>query len=576
MKKLFFLVLLLPYTFVFAQNINKLEYFIDADPGFGAGIDVPITANTSLTANINISVSSVSDGFHFLSIRAKDVNNTWGITAIRPFYKEAISTAAIPNITELEYFIDADPGYGLATSVAVTAGSPLTQNFTVTLPNTVSEGFHFLSIRAKDANNKWSEVAVRPFYKEAISTASIPNITAMEYFIDADPGYGLATSVAVTAGSPLTQNFTVALLNTVADGFHFISIRAKDANNKWSAVAVRPFYKEAISTASIPNITALEYFIDADPGYGLATSVAVTAGSPMSQNFTFALPNTVTDGFHFLSVRAKDANNKWSVVAVRPFYKESTVSSSIPNIVAMEYFIDTDPGYGAATAVAVSPDSPVTVNFTAALTSLGLGTHKISIRAKDINNKWSVVGIKDFIVSNTFTLSSSPSAFCQNTAFNIPFTAVGTFNSGNVFTAQLSNASGTFTSGTTSLGSLTSVSSGTIVATVPNSVSVGSNYKIRIISSNPSASDNPAVPFSVLSVCPPPCATSMTLASTAHDISSGILIKEVNASTGVIIATNKITGTAIVTYKAGKSITLEPGFKADNGVVFMTEFGGCN
>jgi hypothetical protein len=498
MKKLFFLVLLLPYTFVFAQNINKLEYFIDADPGFGAGTDVPITANTSLTANINISVSSVSDGFHFLSIRAKDVNNNWGITAIRPFYKEAISMVAIPNIMALEYFIDADPGYGLATSVAVTAGSPLTQNFTVTLPNTISEGFHFLSIRAKDANNKWSEAAVRPFYKEAISTASIPNITAMEYFIDNDPGYGLATSVAVTAGSPMSQNFTVAL------------------------------------------------------------------------------PNTVTDGFHFLSVRAKDANNKWSVVAVRPFYKESTVSSSISNIVAMEYFIDSDPGYGAGTAAAMSPGSPVTVNFTAALTSLGLGTHKISIRAKDINNKWSVVGIKDFIVSNTFTLFGSPSAFCRNTAFNIPFTAVGTFNSGNVFTAQLSNASGTFISGTTSLGSLTSVSSGTIVATVPNSVSLGSNYKIRIISSNPSASDNPAVPFSVLAVCPPPCATSMTLASTADDISSGILIKEVNASNGVIIATNKITGSANVTYKAGKSVSLEPGFKADNGVVFKTEFGGCN
>lgn len=480
------------------------------------------------------------------------------------------------NINKIEYFIDADPGYGAGIDVPISAATPVTANFNVSLPNTVADGFHFLNIRARDVNNAWSVVGIRPFYKEAISTASIPNITAMEYFIDEDPGYGLATSVAVTAGSPMTQNFTVALPNTMADGFHFISIRAKDANNKWSTVAVRPFYKEAISTASIPNITAMEYFIDADPGYGLATSVAVTAGSPMSQNFTVALPNTVTDGFHFLSVRAKDANNKWSVVAVRPFYKELTFSSSIPNIVAMEYFIDSDPGYGAETAVAMSPGSPVAVNFTAALTSLGLGTHKISIRAKDINNKWSVVGIKDFIVSNTFTLSGSPTAFCRNTAFNIPFTAVGTYNAGNVFTAQLSNASGTFTSGTTTLGTLTGTSSGTILATVPNSVSVGNNYKIRIVSSNPSASDNPAVPFSVLSVCPPPCATSMTLVSTADDISSGILIKEVNASNGVIIATNKITGSANVTYKAGKSISLEPGFKADNGVVFKTEFGGCN
>jgi hypothetical protein len=68
----------------------------------------------------------------------------------------------------------------------------------------------------------------------------------------------------------------------------------------------------------------------------------------------------------------------------------------------------------------------------------------------------------------------------------------------------------------------------------------------------------------------------MTLVSPGDDISSGILIKEANASTGVIIATNKITGTANVTYKAGKSITLEAGFKADAGTVFKTEFGGCN
>jgi hypothetical protein len=365
----------------------------------------------------------------------------------------------------------------------------------------------------------------------------------------------------------------------VADGFHFISIRAKDANNKWSAVAVRPFYKEAISTASIPNITAMEYFIDADPGYGLATSVAVTAGSPMSQNFTVALPNTVTDGFHFLSVRAKDANNKWSVVAVRPFYKESTVSSSIPNIVAMEYFIDSDPGYGAGTAVAMSPGSPVTVNFTAALTSLGLGTHKISIRAKYINNKWSVVGIKDFIVSNLFTLVGTvPTAYCKNTFFSVPFTAVGTFNAGNIFTAQLSNSSGSFSSPTT-LGTLTSTSSGNINATIPNSIALGSGYKIRVISSNPAASDNPSVSIDVIAVCPPPCATSLTLSSTntpTDDISSGILIKEVNASTGVIIARQKVAGTANLTLKAGKSITLEPGFLADQGVVFRTENGGCN
>jgi hypothetical protein len=230
MKKFIILSLLLYCTQGFAQNINKIEYFIDVDPGYGNCTDVPITAATPITSNFNVALpNTIADGFHFLSIRARDINNAWSVVGVRPFYKEAISTASVPNITALEYFVDADPGYGLATSVAITAGSPLTQNFTVALPNTIADGFHFLSIRAKDANNKWSVVAVRPFYKEVISTASVPNITAMEYFVDADPGYGLATSATLTAGSPLTQNFTVALPNTIADGFHFLGIRAKDA-----------------------------------------------------------------------------------------------------------------------------------------------------------------------------------------------------------------------------------------------------------------------------------------------------------------------------------------------------------
>jgi hypothetical protein len=73
-----------------------------------------------------------------------------------------------------------------------------------------------------------------------------------------------------------------------------------------------------------------------------------------------------------------------------------------------------------------------------------------------------------------------------------------------------------------------------------------------------------------------PCVTALTITSTTDDISSGTITKEANATTGTITATNKITGTANVTYRAGKSITLDAGFKADNGTVFKTEFGGCN
>jgi hypothetical protein len=533
----------------YSQNINKIEYFIDADPGYGSGTNVAVTTATPITANFNIPLTSISDGFHFLTIRARDVSSQWSIAGVRPFYKETISTAAIPNINALEYFLDADPGFGLGTSVVVTAGSPLTQSFTVPLPNTVAEGFHFLSVRAKDVNNKWSVVGVRPFYKESISTASIPNIVAMEYFLDSDPGFGLATSVAVTAGSPLTQNFTVALPNTVTEGFHFLSVRAKDANNKWSIVAVRPFYKESISTASIPNITALEYFLDADPGYGLATALSVTAGSPISQNFTVALPNTITDGFHYLSIRAKDANNKWSVLGVRPFYKETIPANATPpNIATMEYFVDADPGYGLGVNVPLTAGTPLSKSLTANLGSLSNGTHKLTIRAKDGNNRWGIVGIKDFVVQdNIVIIGNIPTSWCKNTTFNIPYIVTGTYTAGNIFTAQLSNAVGSFSSPTT-LGTLTATTSGTIVGTIPNTVVLGNGYLIRVISSTPSITNSPTKTIDITALCQ--CLLNASLATgnwgTAGIWSCGhipIVTEPVQISSGHIV-TLDVNGSA--------------------------------
>lgn len=84
----------------------------------------------------------------------------------------------------------------------------------------------------------------------------------------------------------------------------------------------------------------------------------------------------------------------------------------------------------------------------------------------------------------TFTGTS----FCLNNTFNITFTKTCNFsNTGfnNVFTAELSDATGSFSGTTYSLGTLTSVNAGTISATIPGTVPAGTAYRIRIKSSNP-------------------------------------------------------------------------------------------
>jgi hypothetical protein len=73
---------------------------------------------------------------------------------------------------------------------------------------------------------------------------------------------------------------------------------------------------------------------------------------------------------------------------------------------------------------------------------------------------------------------------CSLDSFKLAYTTHGTFKSGNVFTAQLSNASGSFTS-PVNIGSRTFTTSDTIKCQIPVNTPTGTAYRLRIISTNP-------------------------------------------------------------------------------------------
>jgi hypothetical protein len=75
-------------------------------------------------------------------------------------------------------------------------------------------------------------------------------------------------------------------------------------------------------------------------------------------------------------------------------------------------------------------------------------------------------------------------SFCRGDALTVDFTAAGNYTAGNVFTAQLSNSSGSFASPVT-IGTLSSTTSGTINASIPSAQAAGSAYRVRIVSSSP-------------------------------------------------------------------------------------------
>ena len=92
------------------------------------------------------------------------------------------------------------------------------------------------------------------------------------------------------------------------------------------------------------------------------------------------------------------------------------------------------------------------------------------------------------IVVTVSTTSISTSAVntndCVGSSISVPYNIAGTYNNGNVFTAQLSNASGSFAS-PVNIGTFTSVATGTINATIPVNAVAGTGYRIRVVSSSP-------------------------------------------------------------------------------------------
>ncbi|MES2556598.1 MAG: T9SS type A sorting domain-containing protein [Bacteroidota bacterium] len=106
----------------------------------------------------------------------------------------------------------------------------------------------------------------------------------------------------------------------------------------------------------------------------------------------------------------------------------------------------------------------------------------------------SITGMSGSFASIT-TGTITPSTWCFNSASNVVvnFNATGTVNAGNIYTAQLSNAVGSFAS-PTSIGTLTSSATGSlsINGVVSGGTPAGTGYRIRVVASDPvtTGSDN--------------------------------------------------------------------------------------
>lgn len=252
------------------------------------------------------------------------------------------------------------------------------------------------------------------------------------------------------------------------------------------------------TTEAQPNITRIEYYLDVDPGFGNATNLSIPPLSNDIQDAVITIdPGTLSMGVHRLYVRARDANGSWSLTNLWLFYKPYPIPAppSAPVLAKMsklEYYFDNDPGYGNGIPVALDTtlsdfaDYIVPVN----VTGLATGNHTFWVRGLDKNGKWSMMNDLEFtvpamlptpsIVVNSITDRNN----CALDSFLVSFDATGTYNAGNVFNAELTDANGSFASPVI-IGSYSGTKSSIMTVRIPDITIGGTNFKVRVRSTNP-------------------------------------------------------------------------------------------
>jgi hypothetical protein len=147
------------------------------------------------------------------------------------------------------------------------------------------------------------------------------------------------------------------------------------------------------------QIIDAEYFINTDPGTGLASPITIIAG--LSIDETIQIPvGSIGEGLHVLGVRVLDDDGLWSLFERRSFIVEYLNAT---DLVAAEFFIDSDPGIGNATPIVITSGTGVQQNLSIPIPNLSEGMHLLAIRVKNAAGKWSLFERKNFIVQYLIT-----------------------------------------------------------------------------------------------------------------------------------------------------------------------------
>jgi hypothetical protein len=313
-----------------AQNITRIEYAFDTDPGYGLATPVSFTPESNLAIATTLDFTGLSEGIHILYIRAMDDSSRWGNTIAKPIVVDNILPA---NVIMAEYFIDTDPGIGNGIAVSIPPSTSLVSTFSIDVSG-VSPGMHILYIRLKDEAGQWSLTNSKVFFNEG---STMGDVSQIEYFFDSDPGFGNGVAVYPTPGQQISEIFDIST-TSLTGGTHRVYIRSKDVNGTWSQTESQLFtivdmkvYLEGLydpgtgamrkamddSGEHFGGTTADMIDIKVTEAASPSTIAGVTTNVLLNQNGTCQpILNRIPEGDYYLAVKHRNSIETWTSAPV--------------------------------------------------------------------------------------------------------------------------------------------------------------------------------------------------------------------------------------------------------------------
>lgn len=204
-------------------------------------------------------------------------------------------------------------------------------------------------------------------------------------------------------------------------------------------------------------------------------------------------------------------NNSLTKTGVIPAYKYT------PTIVSSKWYCVVSTYENGVNKIYVDGNLMVTNSFS--LSSIGTSSDGISIGASTFNPvtyRYWLNGALDDVRLYNRVLSSSEVAqycsffdtavyisqgfndtlFCEDDTVSLQYGVTNNFKTNNTFTVQMSDASGSFIA-PLNIGSITASTAGTITCNIPNGLVPSSNYRVRVVASNPVSISDVSSPITI-------------------------------------------------------------------------------